>query len=344
MIHGGHFQAHLDDAVGVLTGHPVWKAYQNRILGPGIVAGMAWLSHLSFPVCYKLFCFAMLCLANFVCYFLFYKHAERRSVAWAYTVAYAATFVFFQDHTLLYLWDYIDFVVLMIFAWMVVVGEFAFWQIIALYALELLNRESAQFIALWIVIDSVQFTRSATLKSKLTINFARLFTGVALGVAGSSWTVFIRNKLIVQPTGVGGPDLNGSLGGQWFTLPHTFRLMKDTSALSPASILILLGVLTFFVWRGWPRLGQRAWKIAALACAITAANLCFATVLEMRVWFTILPLLPWLVYVVQTHAPNDNSALPGGFRQPQRLIEDHAGIYDDVTATASRRPVSNGAR
>lgn len=310
VIHGGHLQSHLDTATGILTGHPIWKVFQNRLLGPGIVAGMTQLSHLPFSVCYRLFCFALICFTNGLCYLLFYRHAKHSGLACGYTAACAALFVFFQDTNCLYLWDYIDFVVMLVFAWMIMARGTAQWQIVALYAVELLNRESAQLLALWLVIDAVQFNRPDMSKRRVTIDFARLFTGLALGVAGFWWTAFIRDKLCIQQTGVRGLDQNSLLSGQWFTLPHTFRLMKDTSVLTPALILVLLGALAYFLWRGWSGLGPRAWKVATLIGAMVTANLCFAFILEIRVWFTILPLLLWLIYTAQSRAADGPDVLP----------------------------------
>ena len=345
VIHGGHLQSHLDTAIGNLTGHPDWKAFQNRILGPALVVGLSKVSHLPFGVCYKVFCFAMLCVTNSVCYLLCYKQAGRVDTAWAYTVAYAAMFVFFQDNNALYLWDYVDFTTMMVFAWMVMFGEYALWQIAALYLVELLNRESAQFIALWIVLDSVQFTKPAASRIGCTINFPRLCTGVALGVLGYAWTIFIRNKLCVQQTRIGELDRSGAMGGQFFTLFHTFERMNDSSSLTPLVVLALLVGLLFFVWRGWAPLGPRAWKVVALTGAMVTANLCFAIVLEMRVWFVVLPLLLWFVYVVQARAPSDRPALsPGGFRRSKRPVADRASALGGVAVIGSSSSVSNGFR
>lgn len=303
LIQGANLQAEVDIVTGILTGHPYWKAYQNRILGPVIVAGLSHLTGLPLAVTYRAFCFAAICLANVVCYFLFWDHGRRSRQAWAYPIAYAWLFVAFQDPEWLYLWDYVDLTTMLLFAWAIVMGRGAStWQLATLFTVELLNRESAMFIALWMVVDSVRFVAGTKLTSKVGVDSPRFAVGSCLGIAGVLWTAFIRNRWYVQETGIiPRPEIHQFAGGQFFMLPVTLSLWREFPTVASVTLLAFFGALVFLLHRAWGVLRQRhrAWKVGLIIGILTLANLCLAFVFELRVWFSMLPWLLCLAYLGQ---------------------------------------------
>ena len=64
LIQFDRLPAQRDSALGVLTGHPDWRLYQSRLLGPALVGALAHLTHRPFAACYALVCRALLLLAN----------------------------------------------------------------------------------------------------------------------------------------------------------------------------------------------------------------------------------------------------------------------------------------
>ncbi len=300
-LHASNLNGILEITAGIPVGHPFAKAFQNRLLGPEIIFWTSKLTHLSFAVCHRLVCTGLVGVANFVCYRLFLGQSGERPLAWTYTVAFAALFVGFQDGGLLYVWDYLELTLLLLFAWAVVFGRFSLRQWAVLFAVALLNRESAQFIALWIVIDSVAFPPAATGRAKIRIDVPRLATGLLLGVAGSLWTHAVREKLCAREIAVLPRGVQEMAGGQYFTLPGTWRTLRDSYATNTLTLCIFLGALGYVLSRAWPSLGGRAWKVGLLVGAMTAANFCFALVVELRVWFILLPLMLCLLYVSRAH-------------------------------------------
>ncbi len=319
LVQGRNLPAEVDAAAGVLTGHPYWKAYQNRLLGP---AAVGWTAHLTgWPPggVYQGFCFLLLCAANAVGGFLFRCSHGPPGTAWGYVVAYAGLFVAFQDPEWLYLWDYIDLVTMLLFAWAVIMGGWTAWQFVGLFLVELANRESAQFIALWLVLDSLgPVGASSTHRLNRWVNLPRLGLGLGLGIAGTGWTHFIRDALCVGETGlVPRKEITEFADGQFFMGRVTLDLLRDPWNLSAGTPGALLVVLGFLLWQTRRPLGRRAWKVAALLAALVTANLCLSFIYELRVWFALLPFAVCLAYRWQMEAarvPTVNS--PGKKRMP----------------------------
>lgn len=307
LIQGANLQAQVDVAAGILSGYPYWKAYQNRILGPEIVKGLARLTGRPFADVYQVFCLALLGVANVTCYFLFWKHGRRAQPAWLCTAGYAALFIAFQDAQWLYLWDFIDLTVMLLFAWAVVIGGASLGQLAALFAVELLNRESAQFIALWIVVDSVRYKKG----SRVTVDFPRLATGVLLGIVGNLSTSYLRNTWCIQEVGVvPRREIYEFAGGQFFMLRVTFDLLREFPSVPTMMLLLLLGAFAYLFQQSGKFLASRAWKVGLIIVALVAANFCLAFILEMRVWFGLLPFLLCLAYFWRTHADRGGAGVP----------------------------------
>lgn len=300
LIQATNLQAQVEVVTGILSGHPYWKAYQNRILGPEIVNGLARLTGCSFAGVYQAFCFALLGVANVVCYFLFWNHSRRAELAWLYTVGYIGLFTAFQDAQWLYLWDFIDLTIMLLFAWAVVVGGASLQQLTALFVVELLNRESAQFIALWIVIDSIRYKKGWWIE----VNYPRFTTGVLLGISGSLWTSYLRNTWCIQEVGIiPRKEIYEFTGGQFFMLRVTLDLLREFPSVPTLVLLFLLGALAYLFHQSRQSLEDRAWKVGLIIVALVAANFCLAFILEMRVWFGLLPFLLCLAYRHATRVP-----------------------------------------
>ena len=156
LVQGSRLPEQVETTAALLAGHPYWKAYQNRLLGPVVVSTTARWTGLPTANVYQGFCFVTLCVANALAGSLLRRPGGPPGSAWGYGIAYAGLFVAFQDSLWLYLWDYVDLATLLLFAWAVVVGEWSLWLFALLFVVELANRESAEFIALWLVLDSLR--------------------------------------------------------------------------------------------------------------------------------------------------------------------------------------------
>ena len=314
LIQGRNLSAEVNAAAGVLTGHPYWKAYQNRLLGPAVVGWTARRTGRPPASVYQGFCFGLLCVANAVGGTLFRcLHGSSRP-AWGYVITYAGLFVAWQDPEWLYLWDYVDLVTMLWFAWAVVAGGWSAWQFALLFLVELANRESAQFIALWLVLDALLPAAGPGGRRGKWVDLPRLGLGLGLGLAGAGWTHFIRNALCVRETGVlPRKEIVELADGQFFMGRVTLDLLRAPWNLNAAALGVLLAALGFLLWRTRRSLGRRAWKVAALLGTMVAANLGLSFIYELRVWFALLPFAVCLAYRWQVDAaPGPRGVVDGG--------------------------------
>ena len=307
LIQGRNLSAEVEVAAGVRSGHPYWKAYQNRLLGPVAVGWMASLTRQPSASVYQAFCFGLLCVANGVAGTIFRATPGSSTGAWSYAVLYAGLFVAFQDPAWLYLWDYVDLVTMLLFAWAVVMGRWMTWQYVALFVVELANREAAQFIALWLVLAAFLPGAGHGGRRGRWVDWPRLGLGAGLGLAGTAWTHYIRNALCAGETGiVPRREITEFADGQFFMGRVTLDLLRHLWNLNAAAVGSMLTALGFLLWRTRCLLGGRTWKIATLLAAMVAANLCLSFVYELRVWFALLPFAVCLVYRWQTEAAPAN--------------------------------------
>ncbi len=286
--------AEVEATAGLVAGHPYWKAYQNRLLGPLAVTGIARLTGLPLAGVYQGVCLALLCAANALAARLFRRTG---GTVWGYVIAYAGLFVAWQDPEWSYLWDYVDLVTMLLFAWAVVVSRWSLWQFAALFVVELANRESAQFIALWLVLDALRPETGGW------VDAPRLGLGVGLGAVGTVWTHWVRNALCLGETGVvPRAEITEFADGQFYMGRVTLDLLRDPWPLPALTLAAGLAALGVLLWRAWPALGGRAWKVATLLAAMIAANVLLAFIYELRVWQTFLPFAVCLAYLPARHA------------------------------------------
>ena len=280
-------QLEIDGAAGILAGHPAWQAFQNRVLGPASVALFAKITHLPFAYCYHGFGFLALVVANSICFYLFAVRPER-FYAGAATVLYALLVIVYQDERWIYLWDYIDLSVMLLFAWSILNGG-SLWQLLALFTVELFNRESVQFIALWIALSAVSVDTNEG-RRHLRIDGRRLAVGVTLMAVAYGGVYFLRHAWYVSEVG----DSHGAYGlqeladGQHFVFRRNLRRVSEAPGTTLVEITILLGSIFCLLGATWNR---RSWQVATFLLAFIVVNLLFANLIEMRIWFTLLPFL-----------------------------------------------------
>ena len=156
---------------GVLGGHPPWKAFQARLLGPLAFAGfegvVAWLRGAS-PAFYAAFervfsqpdtrdlvaldafIALMIVVKNFVCFALLRRYAGSLVKATTGTMLGSILFVMLSNHWL-YMWDMFELIFFCVLAFMIFTEQKLKAYFIFLFILSLANRESAAFIGVWLL-------------------------------------------------------------------------------------------------------------------------------------------------------------------------------------------------
>ena len=302
LIQGVHIKDQMSAAQGVLAGHPPWRLYQSRLLGPMLAGGLAHVTHHPFASAYNVVTRSLLLLANAVCYGMFYFLGRNRRLAWGYTLAYAGLFVVLQDTKWLYLWDYVDLVTLLCFAYLVFTRT-NLVLLSALFLVELLNREAATFIGLWIMMQAVRIPARDGVK-RLTFSPVPLLVGGGLIAGGVLWTHWIRNRLFIAQTQHAREIY--VLGDQLWKAPSNLAALFHPFAAGTLVALIGVSVLVALLAQPGALPGEKKVKVAVLLAVMLVSVFLFALISETRVWFEFVPFGLFLFY----HAGKQRSGPP----------------------------------
>ncbi len=288
----GNEQHGLDESIAITTGHAEWAAYQNRIAGPYAVLLVSRLTGRSYAKCYHALTDLLLFVAN-ACAFVLVRRRERStSAGWSAAFVNAGLFLVFQDNLNLYLWDCVDAVTMLFFAYGIVTGA-SLWFFVVVYLVELTNREAAQFVALWIVLLGAQdLVRPAT-RQAIWHAPSQLALGLVLLAFASWWVAFLRTHLLRSEPGETSRGV-ALLWGQHYRLPSNLRELQHPVDLNTALVWLILLFLGILFCRAVPVLGRRAVPLALLLLAMLLATFLFALVIEARVWITFIPFLLFL--------------------------------------------------
>jgi hypothetical protein len=292
---------------GVVTGHPIGRAFQNRLLGPYIVKGIAQLMSSSLFFALKLYTLLMVTVGNLLLGGLLYHHFRKmpsdRTEYRAILIALTAVALFGLLRLLLlyyleYPWDYIDALLFMLFGYWVVVRQ-PKWLLLLLFLTALLNRESCLFILLWFMLESIWGTNRPSFAAKIEggsplkrIDWRKFFLA-GLTFLGTVIIIYgIREWLFIAPTPVEGLDLDvEQLGNNW-NLAHNvnqFLLYNWRSTL----LFINLALLTAVVFLA---LIFRRYPVAAIWTVCWIASIfAFGFINETRLYIPLIAF--WIVYL-----------------------------------------------
>ncbi len=214
-IHASMGERLVETSHGVLSGHPPWKAFQARLLGPlalgGFEAGVAWLQ-LHFPrfhagfervfaqrdarnlVALDAFTATMILVKNVVLFGLLSRYTGSLAKAVAGTLLGSVLFIVLSDYWL-YTWDMFELVFFSFLAFMMFSGKRLGAGFLLVYVLTLFNRESAAFFGVWLLchaaarrlLDGQVFWREA-------------LAGVALIAVAVLYVTTLRDYLLVEST------------------------------------------------------------------------------------------------------------------------------------------------
>ena len=303
-IYSPYWQDLSDTASGVVTGHPQWIAYQNRLLGPYLVNLISAIG-LSNVSAVKVFSLLTITIQNFVFFGLLAKTGIpfRKSVL--YVVFYSFVFICIQDYGF-YTWDSIDAILFTLFAWGIFQGKSTTY-FIYLFLVAIINRESALFISLYLVIDSFQINNMKihlSSKSKLAI-------GSFLTISGVIYTKLIRDYLFIsQPNGFS-DSAHAQIGNQIHFYKNILDLFFNnlTSINILNSILIIGSViyLAYFI----KHYTDRQLKAFVVFIILVVNILIFGLINETRMYIILVPFLIFFQIEVGESKPDTDAATSG---------------------------------
>ena len=284
------------NGLGVVEGTPLGKVYQNRLLGPVL----AWaLSRVfgHFEVCfYVLFC-AFWTSANVIMYLSALRLTRREDQARRAVASFIllTLILFWQKGTIFYLWDALDAVFFTLFAY-AIFTRCATKYLVSLFLLELLNREAALFISVWMMLSAFTLSKVSSGKALSLKEPARLGIGFALALSCIVLVRVTRDALFrhdLLPNMVLPSAVHLVLGNYWLPSLNLQVIVGGLKHPSPVS-LATFGVypaLAAFVFFQRNRLTPYLVQVMVLLALMMISNFCFANAGELRTWIDLLPLL-----------------------------------------------------
>lgn len=284
----------IDDLIavakGVVHGTPPWRAFQNRLLGPYLVSGLTNAFGSKYDKWYQTVVTVTTLSVNLVTFSAMRKLGASNQKAAIYTAIGAGLFVLLQDRTWLYIWDYFDVLLFTLFAYAVYSRKSIGWFVV-LFVVELLNREVAIFVPVWMILSSIGRDGS---KFKLKDIRAAAF-GLLLIVAGSAWTVWIRNRLFIRP--MDGYPQHGphEFLGNLFQVGHNLvGFVKYSTSTTPAFDFLAYWIpvaIFFYLKSTWTRASTTDKNVAIVVGLMLISTICFAEMIEVRVFLVTIPLI-----------------------------------------------------
>jgi len=293
LIHGSHFGQLVDATRGVTTGEPHWRGYQNRVLGPYAAEFLDSISGLGLEIIVLLAMMSLPMVQNLVFFLLTRRLTGDTSVAFSYTVFFAAAFLGLQDANWLYLWDYLDLIVFTVFLYGVLARRSTLW-FVAVFVVGVLNRESALLIGVWMFLDAVVVeTKEGAIRPGLR-SPRRALTGASLVVVGTLVVEGLRRLLFESAAGASAGVEQIPLGPLGMTrLNHNLSTLVDSifapTLLMPLAVTAALIVVPIWVLTRLRDCDRNLLPIALTFLVAWAGNLVFGLVDESRVHLWLVP-------------------------------------------------------
>jgi len=292
-LHVYNTNALCSAAKGVVLGQPHWLAYQNRLLGPYTVEFISQLLPLNYCAALNLFNLITLIIEYFVLYLSLLKYSKYNySLSITYVIYFSFMLLGIQ-HYWSYTWDAIDVIIFTLFAYFIF-SKKSIGYFIILFLIEILNRESALFIALFIIIDAFSVNTSLRTIKTIAVDKVKVIVGLLLLISGMIYTKFIRELLFVKSSLKGvGADLEHQITGNHFKLPINIEqfLLNFTNMNFINSVFIIFMLL--YLYLNFKKFDVVQIKALILFIGLLVSIIMFGVINETRM-FTIL--LPFLIF------------------------------------------------
>ena len=162
-------------SLSVTTGHPLWKLFQSRVLGPYIIKVLSFGSLDYYGTAYVCFQIVTVAIAGFLSWRLGRKYGSGDQSAMLGLTLFVTCFALLLSPPLLYSWDFIDIIVFLVFVDFVLSDVSLPW-FLGLFAIAIWNRDSAVFIALWLIFDPLvrfYYQRQRKLRKHTSLDWGR---------------------------------------------------------------------------------------------------------------------------------------------------------------------------
>jgi hypothetical protein len=277
---------------GVTTGHPAWKVFQSRVLGPFIVKALSFGSVQHYGTAHAGFQITTVATAAFLCWRLGKKYGGDDHSAVLALALFVMCFSLLLSPPLLYIWDLIDMIVFTVFIDFILSGFSLPW-FLGLFAIAIWNRDSANFIALWLILDPlVRFFYQGRYKLAV-LEWHRIFAGAICLGAGLIIAELLKRALFIEGWG---PNTAGryNLGLLWnidFLKDSLFTFKAWMMALWAWMIVLFLATTALLGAKFASLDPQRYLSIYLIELSLLAALLLFGLIYETRIYLVLVPFI-----------------------------------------------------
>ncbi len=291
----GDLARSIQASQGVLNGYPHWRHFQSRLLGPWLAKALTVAGGVSFSTAHVIIAVTILTITSVVMF-----HAGRivagRQGGWSALLAFQTLYVLMMSRPWLYVWDYFILLTGAVFL-LLVVSRAPWWAFLALMGVAYFNHETAAFIGVWMVVQSLADAWAGHRRP----DWKMLGAGIIGALAGQVLIEILRRTLLKREIGwLIFPDMakvptspldayfhvqvsaNINDISQWMAEPDRFLMF-----LIPLTLIVALTLAAVLVLRH----GMKAAGLAAYAVVQIAALLAFGLRSETR---NLLQLVPFL--------------------------------------------------
>lgn len=290
-LHSHNFASLCAVEEGVTTGKPHWIAYQNRILGPYLVEGISYVGNFSYCKALKVFNIIMILMEYFVLYFLLLKFSkDSYSLSLTYLVYFSLMLLGIQ-HYWSYTWDYIDIIVFTVFTFFIFTNKPTKYFVL-LFLIEILNRESALFIALFLIIDSFHYNLPIRNFGVSLQNRTKLLIGSFLLIIGIIYIKFIREFLFIESMMKNvGTDASHRLIGNHIQLINNLKVFFiNFTNINFINSIFIMSILIYLL-ANIKRFNEVQLKALILFMSLLSSIFLLGLINETRMFTIILPFL-----------------------------------------------------
>jgi hypothetical protein len=309
LIYGDDYWHSAAADAAVTTGHPIWLVFQNRVLGPWLIQGLAVV----FPTyrqAHAAYTFLTLALAGFLAWRFGLRHGGSAQSALLALVVFETSYTLLLSPLWLYAWDNLDVIFFFLLVDFVLSRAPLAW-FVGLYAVAIFNRDSAQFIALWMMVDPcVRWLLGPRGKNAPPFAARRFAAGAACAVAGAVVIEILRRTLLVEEIGPAlfpgnmppharyAVMLSRNLAdiGQVVTHLHHWHWLPILFFLALAA-----GLAVILAWRN----PARYLSLGLVELALIGALLVFALTFETRVYLELIPFIVLAAVALTTPEKTD---------------------------------------
>jgi len=315
-----NYVRNVETSFGITTGHPIWRTFQSRVLSPYLIKILSFAMPQSMPeinpfsvvsvpaskyyesahISYHI---ATVAIAAFLCWRMGKKYGGNNQGATLGLTIFVLSFALLLSPPWLYSWDFTDIIVFLVFIDLVLSNASLVWFAV-LFGVAIWNRDSANFIALWLILDPLirfSYVRRYKLPS-ISLDWWRVGVGLTCIGIGVILPELLKRTLLIEELG---PRLYPNWSFFAMTSYNTvffmnLKLLKRSLTVFDYQFRFLLPAFWVLIVTLGLRLAlrdtQRYLALYLVQLAMLAALLIFSWFNETRVYFILIPFV--VIYVV----------------------------------------------